>query len=98
QSLRFGQLRLSVANADLDRGIGEVRTDAPPELRVLVDRPGVVEEADVVLEPPPAVVRVGDAGARKHLREDLRAYGVQTGRAVLDERGARRQRQQLGQD
>src|SRR5207248_5568090 len=49
QRSRLGQVRLRVADADLDGREGEVRADAPPELRVLVDRARVVEEADVAL-------------------------------------------------
>ena len=49
-------------------------------------------------EAVPAVVRVRDAATGKQLREDLRAHGVQPGGAVLDERRARREREQLRQD
>ena len=51
---RLGEVGLPVADPDLDRREGEMRADAPPELRVLVDRAGVVEEADVALEAVPA--------------------------------------------
>ena len=75
-----------------------MRTHAPPDLRVLGDRAGAVEERDVVLPRLPAAVRVGDAAAREHAREDLGARGVQAGVDVLDERRARREREQLGQE
>ncbi len=39
ERLRLGEVRLAVADADLDRRIREVRPDAPPDLRVLGDRP-----------------------------------------------------------
>src|SRR3982751_1189993 len=78
QRLRLGQVRLRVADADLDRRIREMRTNAPPDLRVLVDRAGVVEEANVLLEAAPPVVRVRNAAARKRAREDLGPRGVQS--------------------
>src|SRR5213076_1773904 len=40
----LGQVGLRVADADLDRREREVRADAPPDLRVLLDRARVVEE------------------------------------------------------
>src|SRR5207244_10140174 len=58
--------------SDLDRRKREVRPDAPPDLRVLFDRAGVVEEADVALEAVPAVIGVGHTAAREHACEDLR--------------------------
>src|SRR5437870_13833365 len=75
----LAQVRLRVADPDLDRREGEVRTNAPPDLGVLVDRAGVVEEADVALEAVPAVVGVRHAAAREHAREDLRPRRMQAG-------------------
>ena len=75
-----------------------MRPDAPPHLRVLVDRARVVEEAHVALEAVPAVVRVGHAAAREHAREDLRPRRVQARVHAFDERRARREREQLGEE
>ena len=75
-----------------------MRAHAPPDLRVLGDRPGAVEERDVVLPRLPAAVRVGDPAAREHAREDLGARGVQAGVDAFDERRARREREHLGQE
>src|SRR5712691_4960802 len=44
---RLGQLRLRIADADLDRRKDEMRAHAPPDLRVLGDRARLVEEANV---------------------------------------------------
>ena len=52
ERLRLGEVGLGVADADLDGREREMRADAPPQLRVLVDRAGVVEEADVALVRP----------------------------------------------
>src|SRR5439155_18711612 len=49
ETLRLAELGLPVHDPQLDRGIREVRTNAPPELRMLGDRAGAVEERDVVL-------------------------------------------------
>src|SRR2546430_7343572 len=75
-----------------------MRTDAPPQLRVLGDGAGVVEEADVALEALPTVVPVRHTAAGEETGEDLRAGRVQPGYDVLDERRARGQRQQLGEE
>ncbi len=75
-----------------------MRADAPPHLRVLVDRAGVVEEAHVALEAVPAVIGVGHPAAREHAREDLRPRRVQAGVHSFDEGRARRERKQLGQE
>ena len=72
------EVGLRVADTHLDRREREVRPHAPPELRVLVDRLRVVEEADVALEAAPTVVRIGHAAAREHAREDLGARRVKT--------------------
>src|SRR5215218_1356190 len=93
----IAEIGLSVADADLDRRVREMRPDAPPHLGVLVDRAGAVEEAHVALELGPAAIGVRDATARKELREDLGAHRVQVREDVLEERRARRERQQLGQ-
>src|SRR5207302_9092088 len=55
---RLAEVRLCVADPDLDGREREVRANAPPELRVLVDRAGVVEAAYVGLELVPASVQV----------------------------------------
>src|SRR5262245_14571880 len=89
--------RLRVADPDLDGREREVRAHRPPHLGVLVDRARVEEEADVVLERLPVAVRVRHAAARKELREDLRAHGLQTRVDLLEERRAGREREQLGQ-
>src|SRR5207302_4745485 len=96
EGLSLAEVRLRVADAHLNRWEREMRANAPPNLRVLVDRAGVVEEANVFLEACPAVVDVGNAAAREHAREDLRARGMQTAVHVLDKGRARRDRQQLG--
>ena len=75
----------------------KVRADAPPDLRVLGDRSRLVEEADVLLPVVPALEPVGNAAAREHAREHLRARGVEIREHALDERRARRDREQLGQ-
>src|SRR5918994_4536199 len=98
QGLRLSEVRLGVADPDLDRREGQVGPDAPPHLRVLVDGVRVVKEPNVSLKALPAVVRVRHAAAREELREDLRARRVQTRDAILDERRARREREQLRQD
>ena len=54
ERLRLAELGLAVADPDLDGREREVRADAPPELRVLGHRAGVVEKADVPLEPRPS--------------------------------------------
>src|SRR5262249_4389429 len=82
--LGLAEVGLRVADPDLHRREGEVRPDAPPELRVLVDRGGLVETPDVALEPGPALVRVRDSAAREHAREDLRARRVEARVDVLD--------------
>src|SRR5439155_7820728 len=43
-ALRLAEVGLPVHDSQLDRRIREVRTDAPPELPVLADRAGAVEE------------------------------------------------------
>src|SRR5205085_7750556 len=57
---RLRKVRLRVADPDLDGREREVRPHAPPDLRVLGDRAGLVEEADVRLPLLPAGERVGD--------------------------------------
>src|SRR6266536_2222175 len=94
---RLGELGLRVADADLDSREHEMRPDAPPELGVLGDRAGLVEEADVSLPIVPALEPVGDPAAREHAGEDLGAGGVKVAVDALDERGAGREREQLGQ-
>ena len=64
---------------------------------MLGDRLGLVEEAYVALELDPVGVGVRDAAAREHAGEDLRPRGVQARVHALDERGRRREREQLGQ-
>src|SRR5580765_35970 len=97
QRLGFSEVRLRVADADLDGRIRKVRADAPPDLRVLLDRPGRIEEAHVLLVGRPALEGVGHAAAGKGLREDLRARRMQPSDAVFDERRARGEREQLGE-
>src|SRR5438445_2682285 len=55
---RLRELRLGVADADLHGREREVRPNAPPELRVLTHRPGLIEEADVLLPLIIAAVRI----------------------------------------
>src|SRR6266498_4012936 len=95
---RLGKIGLRVTDADLDGGVGEVRPYAPPELRVLRDRAGLVEKAHVALEPVPAVVGIWDAAAREHAREDLRARRVQACVDALEKGRAAGQREQLRQE
>ena len=54
ESARLGDVGLRVADPDLDRREHQMRPDAPPDLRVLGDRAGLVEEADVALPLVPA--------------------------------------------
>ena len=75
-----------------------MRAHAPPDLRVLVDRAGLVEQAHVGVELRPGAVGVGDAATREHAGEDLGAGGVQPAVHALDERRARRQREQVRQE
>ena len=49
ERLSLGEVGLPVADADLDRRVREMGAHAPPDLRVLGDRSGAVEERDVVL-------------------------------------------------
>ena len=91
------EVGLRVADPDLDRREREVRPHAPPELRVLVDRARLVEEADVRRVLVPRVKRVGDAAAREEAGEDLRPRRVEAGVDPLVERRARRHGEQLGQ-
>src|SRR4029079_6869019 len=79
------EIGLRVADPDLDGREGEMRPDAPPDLCVLVDRTGLVEEAHEPLVVLPAPERVGDAASREHPGEDLRARRVQIGEDALDE-------------
>ena len=51
---RLAEVGLRVADPDLDRREREMRPHAPPDLRVLGDRAGLVEEADVRLPLVPA--------------------------------------------
>src|SRR5262249_32040133 len=94
---RLAEVRLAVADADLHGREVEVRAHAPPELRVLVDRARLVEEADVALEAVPAVVGVRDATARERAREDLRTRRVEAAVHAFHERRAGAEREQLGQ-
>src|SRR5436853_311282 len=64
ESARLRKVGLRVADADLDGREHEVRPHAPPDLRVLGDRPGLVEEAHVALPVVPALEPVGDAATR----------------------------------
>jgi hypothetical protein len=98
ERLRLAELRLAVADPDLDGREGQMRTDAPPDLGVLGDRAGLVEVADVALVLVPAGERVRDAAAREHPREDLRARRVEVCEALLDERRARGDGEELGQE
>src|SRR5260370_19003348 len=52
---RLGDLGLRIADANLDGRKLEVRSDAPPKLCVLGDRPGLVREREILLPglPPP---------------------------------------------
>ena len=98
ERLRLGEVGLPVRDADLDRRVGEVRADAPPDLGVLGDRAGPVEKRDVVLPAAPVAVDVGDAAAREHPGEHLGARRVQARVDRLDEGRACRQRKHLRQE
>src|SRR5712691_9109399 len=76
ERLRLRQLRLAVAHPDLDRGESKVRPHAPPDLRVLRNRPRPVEEANVALELGPGREGVRYPAAWEEAREDLRPSGV----------------------
>src|SRR2546425_453871 len=88
---RLRKLRLRVADAGLDGRELQVRPDAPPDLRVLGDRAGLVEEADVLLPVVPTPEPVGDAAAGEHAREHLRARGMEVREHAFDEWRARGQ-------
>ncbi len=75
-----------------------MRPHAPPELRALRDRARLPEEEEEALVLVPGGERVRDAAAREEPREDLRARRVEPGVHVLDERRARREREDLGQE
>src|SRR5207248_5412381 len=81
----------------LDGREREVRPTAPPDLRVLGDRVGLVEEPDVRLPLLPVGERVGDTAAREHAREDLRPSRVEVREGAFHKRRARRERKQLRQ-
>src|SRR5262245_46301390 len=98
EGTRLGEVGLGVADPDLDSRIGEVRPDAPPELRVLVDRSRLVQRPDVCLELGPGAVGVGNAAAREHAGEDLGAGGVEAAVDALDDRRACRQREQVREE
>src|SRR3954468_15586747 len=66
ERLRLSEVGLPVRDADLHSRVREVRTNAPPDLRVFGDRPRAIEERDVVLPALPGAVGVGDAAAREH--------------------------------
>ena len=85
ERLRLAELGLAVADADLDGREREMRAHAPPDLRVLGDRSGLVEEADEALVFTPRRERVRNAAAREEAGEDLCPGGVQAGVHVLDE-------------
>src|SRR5262249_10075595 len=97
ERLRLRELGLAVTDPDLDRRKGEMRPNAPPDLRVLVNRSRLVQPAYVLLEPGPARVGVRDSAAREHPREDLGAGRMQAAVDALHERGAGGQRQQVRQ-
>src|SRR5918996_5376758 len=88
EGLGGAELGLTVADPELDRREGEVRPDAPPDLRVLDDRAGVVEETHVALVLVPGSVRVRNAATGKHTREDLRPRRMQVRVAPFAERRA----------
>ena len=74
-----------------------MRAHAPPELRRLVDRAGLVEEAHVLGVRVPRAERVRHAAAREEAGEHLRAGGVEPRVDALVERRARRHGEELGQ-
>ena len=76
ERLRVRDIGLAIADPDLDRREREMRPHTPPELGVLVDGTGVVEESDVALVIRPRVECIGDAAAREIPGEDLRPCGV----------------------
>ena len=75
-----------------------MRPDAPPDLRVLRDRAGVVEEADEALVVRPRGERVGDATTREEAREDLCPRRVEAAVHPFHEGRARREREQLREE
>ena len=74
---RLAHVGRAVGVAQLDRPERLVRAHAPPDLRVLADRAGVEQEAHERVVLAPAGERLGDAAAREHAREVLRARRVQ---------------------
>src|SRR5918999_1372536 len=96
ERLGCAELGLAVADSDLRRRKGQVRPDAPPDLRVLGDRASVVEQTNVPLVLLPAPVCIRYAAARKHAREDLSSRRVQVCVAAFGEGRAGRERKQLG--
>src|SRR5918995_5217166 len=97
ERLGCAELGLPVTDPNLRRREGQMRPHAPPDLGVLDDRFGVVEETDVPLVLLPAPVGVRYPAARKHAREDLRSGRVQVCVAALGEGRAGREGKQLGQ-
>ena len=88
QALGLGGGDLRVADAHLDGAERRVRADRPPDLRVLDDRARRDQQLEVVAKRAPVAERVGHAAARKGLREDLAARGVQQRVLALEKRRA----------
>ena len=74
-----------------------MRTNRPPHLGVLDDRPRPDEEVDVGGKGIPASERVGDSAPGEALGEDLRAGAVQPGVPAVQERRVGRDGQQQRQ-
>ena len=96
---RLVPARLGVADAHLDRAEGVVGPHAPPELRGLDDRVGLLQQAHEVRVRLPVAERLVDPAAREGAGEDLGAHRVQPGVAVVEKGGVggkrKERRQQL---
>ncbi len=95
---RLAHVGRPVGVAQLDRAERLVGSHAPPDLRVLADRPRIQQEPDEGVVLAPACERLRDAAAREHAREVLGARRVQEGLAPFRPGRARAQREQIGQD
>ena len=89
---------LHVADAHLDGAVRVVRAHAPPHLGELLDAVGLEESFEVAPLGDPVAEDVGDAAARKHAHEGLRASRVQVRPDAFDAGRVGRQREQVGQE
>src|SRR5438445_4043969 len=86
-----------VAHPELEGGKGRVRSQVPPDLLPVVDRPGLDQHLDVVLVLVERAEVRRNAGAGK-VRPDHAPVGLQAGVASHPERARGAQREQVGQE